>query len=191
MGRPSHVDKEAALNAALPVFWNQGYEGTNLPDLLDAMQLTRGTFYRAFSDKRAVYLEALEYYGETRFGKALDLLSEPGLPPLQRLTNLYRRTETTAPGKVNPQIGCFICNAMVEVAPFDEEVARICDARSKQLQAGLRSVLTDAMPNADVAAIQRKCRILARMYFGAHAMGRMGQSFEDWEAFFSDFLHLN
>ena len=191
MGRPSHVHKEAALNAALPVFWNQGYEGTNLPDLLEAMQLTRGTFYRAFSDKRAVYLEALEHYGETRFALALGLLSEPGLPPLTRLINLYRRTETTAPGKINPQIGCFICNAMVEVAPFDQDVARICDARSKQLQTGLRAVLAEAMPNADAASIQRKGRILARMYFGAHAMGRMGQTFEDWDAFFRDFLHLS
>jgi len=188
MGRPSHVDKQAALDSALPVFWNQGFEGTNLPDLLDAMQLTRGTFYRAFSDKRAVYLEALEYYGETRFRFALGLLSEPGLAPKQRLVNLFRRTETTAPGKISPQIGCFICNAMVEVAPFDADVAQLCDARSKQLQAAIRNVLSEALPNVADSDIQRKGRILARMYFGAHAMGRMGQSFEDWDEYFDDFL---
>ena len=188
MGRPSHVDKLAALDGALPVFWNQGYEGTNLPDLLDAMQLTRGTFYRAFSDKRAVYLETLEHYGETRFNTALALLSEGGKTPVQRLTNLFRRTETTAPGKISPHIGCFICNAMVEVAPFDPDVARLCDARSKQLQAAVREVLQDALPDADDATIQRKGRVLARLYFGSHAMGRMGQSFEDWEEYFSDFL---
>lgn len=190
MGRPSHVDKQAALDGALPVFWNQGYEATSLPDLLDAMQLTRGTFYRAFSDKRAVYLEALEYYGETRFNIALDLLRDMEHPPVQRLVNLFMRTETDAPGKISPQIGCFICNAMVEVAPFDDEVARLCNERSLQLQAALCDVLRDALPVSDDADIRRRGRILARMYFGAHAMGRMGRSFGDWDAFFADFLDL-
>ena len=118
MGRPSHVDKQAALDSALPVFWNQGYESTNLPDLLEAMQLTRGTFYRAFSDKRAVYPEALELYGETYFSNALEFLTDPDTSPKQRLINLFQRTQTTAPRKINPQIGCFICNAMVEVCLY-------------------------------------------------------------------------
>jgi len=188
MGRPSHVDKEAALASALPVFWNQGYESTNLPDLLEAMQLTRGTFYRAFEDKRAVYLETLTYYGENFFSKAKEFLCDTQVAPKQRLINLFERTQANAPKKISPRIGCFICNAMVEVAPFDEEVASICDARSQELQAALRCALRDALPMADDDAIHRKGRILARVYFGAHAMGRMGRSFEDWDDYFTEFL---
>ena len=62
MARPREFDPEKALKGATDIFWRQGYKATNLPDLLAAMGLTRGSFYKAFRDKESVYLQALDHY---------------------------------------------------------------------------------------------------------------------------------
>ena len=62
MGRPREFDPDTAIAGAMQIFWRQGYKATNLPDLLAAMGLTRGSFYKAYGDKQAVFLEALDHY---------------------------------------------------------------------------------------------------------------------------------
>ena len=77
MARPREFNADDALNGAMEIFWRQGYKATNLPDLLSAMGLTRGSFYKAFHDKRAVYLDVLDLYDESVVQGAVDMLSTP------------------------------------------------------------------------------------------------------------------
>ena len=64
-GRPRSFDRDAALRAAMRVFWRQGYQGASIADLTQAMGIAPPSLYAAFGDKRALYLEALGLYGET------------------------------------------------------------------------------------------------------------------------------
>ena len=61
-GRPRSFDAEAALEAALRVFWQSGYEGTTLPDLTAAMGINRPSLYAAFGNKEALFHKAVERY---------------------------------------------------------------------------------------------------------------------------------
>jgi len=100
-GRPRAFDKQAALDAALAVFWKNGYQGASLSDLTSAMGINKPSLYTAFGDKEKLYLQALARYGEVqaaRHGAALaagagsrealagflgsvaDMLTEPTLP---------------------------------------------------------------------------------------------------------------
>ena len=63
-GRPREFDLDQALDAAINVFWSQGYEGTTLDDLTKAMGISRPSLYAAFGDKEATFKRAVERYSQ-------------------------------------------------------------------------------------------------------------------------------
>jgi AcrR family transcriptional regulator len=65
IGRPREFDREAALHAAMLVFWRKGFAATSMNDLCDAMDIRSPSLYAAFGSKETLYLEAIEYYVKT------------------------------------------------------------------------------------------------------------------------------
>lgn len=61
-GRPRSFDRDEALARAMKVFWEKGYEGASMQDLLSAMNLSSPSLYAAFGDKEALFLEAVQRY---------------------------------------------------------------------------------------------------------------------------------
>ncbi|NIJ37939.1 AcrR family transcriptional regulator [Sphingopyxis panaciterrae] len=61
-GRPREFCVDAALAAALRVFWSKGYEGASMADLTDAMGITKPSLYAAFGNKEALFNKALDLY---------------------------------------------------------------------------------------------------------------------------------
>ena len=62
MGRPLGFDKEQAMERALQVFWRKGYETASLQDLIEAMNLSKSSFYQTFTSKQNLYVKCLENY---------------------------------------------------------------------------------------------------------------------------------
>ena len=61
-GRPREFDTEKALDAALLLFWRQGYEGTSVAQLAKAMRINQPSLYAAFGNKQALFRRALTRY---------------------------------------------------------------------------------------------------------------------------------
>lgn len=61
-GRPLSFNREQALQIALQLFWQQGYEGTSIADLVAAMGIAPPSLYSAFGSKEQLYLEVLDLY---------------------------------------------------------------------------------------------------------------------------------
>ena len=74
VGRPREFELDVAVRKAMGVFWDRGYHDASLPDLLEGMELSRGSFYKAFVDKRGVYLRALDVYIEDAIRKLGEIL---------------------------------------------------------------------------------------------------------------------
>lgn len=78
-GRPISFDRDAALEAAMLLFWERGYEGTSMADLTQAMGLNPSSIYAAFGDKHALFSAAVRRYMEIRAQYATKALEEPTL----------------------------------------------------------------------------------------------------------------
>lgn len=75
-GRPRSFDREAALDAAMRVFWSKGYEGASLAELTEAMGINPPSLYAAFGDKEGLFLEAAARY-EAAVREACPYADEP------------------------------------------------------------------------------------------------------------------
>ncbi|MCX2860661.1 TetR/AcrR family transcriptional regulator [Paucibacter sp. PLA-PC-4] len=61
-GRPLSFDRDKALEQAMHVFWQRGYEAASIAELTAAMGITAPSLYTAFGDKERLFLEAIERY---------------------------------------------------------------------------------------------------------------------------------
>ncbi len=61
-GRPRSFDRDQALQVAIKVFWEKGYDGTSMRDLTEAMGINAPSLYSVFGDKHKLYLEAIDRY---------------------------------------------------------------------------------------------------------------------------------
>jgi AcrR family transcriptional regulator len=77
LGRPRAFDIEKALERALQVFWEKGYEGTSLSDLTEAMGINRPSLYAAYGNKEALFRKALDRYVERTMAFVRDAINEP------------------------------------------------------------------------------------------------------------------
>lgn len=133
MARPRQFDEDTVLDAAMAVFWDKGYEATSIVDLMAAMNLKKGSIYKAFTDKRTLFMTALNRYMERHYAQFRDLL-EGHESPMIALEHVFAAIVDDHPD--NKVSGCFMVNAIVELAPHDEDVKIILQrqvARIEQL----------------------------------------------------------
>ena len=122
MARPAEFDRAEALEAAMRLFWAQGYTATSLRDLLAAMEVGRSSFYAAFGSKRSVFVEALGLFSE-RTSQMLMGARDPG-EALEGISEFFRQTLLDAP-KRRVMRGCLMVNTVLEMAEVDEELCTI------------------------------------------------------------------
>jgi AcrR family transcriptional regulator len=61
-GRPRGFDEDSALEAAMRLFWEQGYDATGIADLTRAMGITPPSLYAAFGSKQELFRRAVDRY---------------------------------------------------------------------------------------------------------------------------------
>ncbi len=76
-GRPRGFDVDEALERALRVFWEQGYEGASLATLTGAMGISTTSMYSTFGNKEELFRKALERYSEGPSAYLHRALDEP------------------------------------------------------------------------------------------------------------------
>ncbi len=62
MGRPKEYVRDEVLDAATHVFWEKGYEGTSVSDLVEGTGLHRRSMYEEFGDKERLFTACLDHF---------------------------------------------------------------------------------------------------------------------------------
>ncbi|MFB4301953.1 TetR/AcrR family transcriptional regulator [Actinomadura sp. NTSP31] len=173
MARTKEFDPDAALQRALELFWERGYEATSMADLVAHLGIARASVYATFGGKHELFLRALERYLETTDPKIADALSQPG-PVLPAVRALIERYAAEA-GRERPRLGCLVVNTAVELAPRDAEAARLVEASWTFLEASLTSALTRARAQHELpesADPRALARLLLVLFQGMRVLGR-------------------
>ena len=100
-GRPIGFSKDAALEAAMLLFWERGYEGTSMSDLTGAMGLNASSIYAAFGDKHSLFQHSVKRYLSTRAQYAAEALAKPTLPEVIRA--LFQNTVEFLSNREHPR----------------------------------------------------------------------------------------
>jgi len=140
-GRPISFDKDAAIEAAMLLFWERGFEGTSMADLTRAMNLSASSIYAAFGDKQSLFSHTVKRYLETRAQYATDALAEPTLDRVIRA--LFENTVAFLTGSGHPPTCMSLAGAMgcsIEATPARDLMTEV----RKQNEADIRDRLRQA-----------------------------------------------
>ncbi|WP_051249529.1 TetR/AcrR family transcriptional regulator [Inquilinus limosus] len=168
-GRPREFDKDAALDAAMALFWHQGYEATSLDDLTRAMDLSRSSFYGCFGSKRDTLVAAIRRYGDQRFAE-LERRVEAE-PDAGRALRIAVDAIANVGGGRD---GCFLINCAVELAPHDPEIEGLGRHHLERLEALLARLLARRPGAAEAGAATARARSLLALAVGASVMHKAG-----------------
>jgi TetR/AcrR family transcriptional regulator, transcriptional repressor for nem operon len=148
MGRVRGFDVEEALDVALELFWQQGYEGTPIQALCREMGLQPGSVYAAFGSKRDLFVAALRRYAETVSDEAVARIN--GTPSgLQGLREYFAHlVDAMIDGK--RAWGCLITNSLVEFAARDPELAAMFEVHLARLQTSFAAALARARAEGEL-----------------------------------------
>lgn len=150
MARTKEFDPDVALQRALELFWERGYEATSMSDLVEHLGIGRASIYATFGGKHDLYLQALGRYVETRDPNVIEILSQPGsaLAGVRALVELYAGEAADD----ERRRGCLVVNAATEMASSDEQVARFIHSSWNTLETALTSAFTRARAQGEIAA---------------------------------------
>lgn len=154
MARPREFDQDKALEAAMHVFWEKGFEAASLSDLTARMGIQRPSLYSAFGDKKGLFEAALRKYTGTHAAYVRTSLHKHS--SVKEAFRSFFEDVVTKEYEKSPSWGCFCINSMVELAPHDEKFAVLTREHQmylsvifqETLERGLRSGELDAGINA-------------------------------------------
>ncbi|WP_349261677.1 TetR/AcrR family transcriptional regulator [Geminicoccus sp.] len=165
------------------VFWDRGYHDASLPDLLDGMELSRGSFYKAFGDKRGVFLRALDVYIDDAVRQVGDSLSGEASPKAAIRAAFERHAELSS-GKDGLR-GCFVVLTATEMLPGDQEVSARISRLFRRLQDLFAAAIirAQALGEIDQRLDERTlARFLVCQIQGMRVLGKAGAEQEDMRA---------
>ncbi|EIR8477519.1 TetR family copper-responsive transcriptional repressor ComR [Salmonella enterica] len=150
-GRPKVFDREAALDKAMTLFWQHGYEATSLADLVEATGAKAPTLYAEFTNKEGLFRAVLDRY-ITRFAskhEAQLFCEEKSVESaledyFTEIAACFTRTDTPA--------GCFMINTSATLAASSRDIARTVKSRHAMQEQTLIQFLRQRQERGEIPA---------------------------------------
>jgi TetR/AcrR family transcriptional repressor of nem operon len=179
LGRPRQFNMQDAARDAMNVFWDRGYEGASLPDLIEGTGLSRGSLYKAFGDKKGLLLAALDIYMAEGLKTTADILSQPGDAKDAIRKSLLRHAYACA-GEAGKR-GCLVVAMTTEMAAHDPDIARQTGRMFRRMQQLYASVIIRGQASGEFIEgdEQAKARFLVGHIQGMRVLGKTGVSEAD------------
>lgn len=108
MGRPRAFDRQQAIEQAMHLFWEQGYETTSLSQLKAQIGggISAPSFYAAFGSKEALFKESVQCYLDS-YASVTECLWNDDLSPRDAVELALHRSTTMQCESGHPK-GCMV-----------------------------------------------------------------------------------
>lgn len=138
-GRSRGFDKQRALESAMDMFWEHGYEATSVSQLCAGIGINPPSLYAAFGSKARLFLDVVDQYERSFWDPVWDAF-EGEAHVKSAFQHFFDDTISviSAPG---PHLGCLVTLSTLGLEDRDSDVARalaaIGDDGLRRLQAKL------------------------------------------------------
>ncbi|WAC10566.1 TetR/AcrR family transcriptional regulator [Dyadobacter pollutisoli] len=146
MARNKAFEPEEKLEKARDLFWQKGYNATSMQDLVETMELNRGSIYDTYGDKHTLFLQCLRSYTDSTF-EDYQRTVEEAKSPIKAVEKIIKRAalRTIAEGKT-----CMGVKSAFELASVDEEVHAILKENTTNMVAVLKELLKKAQKAGEI-----------------------------------------
>ena len=147
------IKREKLLDQGVNMLLTQGYHGTGIKEILDIVQVPKGSFYNYFSSKEEFAAEAITHYIEPFIQRLTTHLQDPQLDALSALKRYYAELiiEVEQGGYKG---GCLLGNLMGEIGDTSE----ICNRALKSAVERYKKLQQSALVRAQQEGTVRKDR---------------------------------
>lgn len=173
MPRPREFDTEEVLVKAMNLFWQKGYLGTSLQDLVEYTGINRSSLYATFGDKHSLFMEAISHFRKKVVPTRMSILERPGAS----LEEIRKYFESVVDDLIGPARGraCLIANSAVELAAEDAEVAKQVNGHLTLLEKAFTHSLNGAFEKGQIssdASIRAYAKFLVNASQGLIVLGK-------------------
>ena len=175
-GRPREFDIDEVVCDAMEVFRTRGYAGTSLMDLIGGTGLSRGSLYKAFKDKRTLFLAALDRYMNAGADNLRADLATGS--PLDAIRKAMRQMARTAACQLG-QRGCLVVASATELASKDKQIRQKIGRGLSRVQSLLEDAVRRGQASGEIGS-RRDPQALSRFLLctmeGMVVLGKTGRT---------------
>lgn len=192
-GRPRTFDREQAIEQALLLFWQYGYESTSLALLKESIAggITAPSFYAAFGSKEALFKEVVERYIRT-YGQVNQSLWDKTLSAKQAIETTLRCSAKMQTENSHPK-GCLLVLSANTCPPEHQAIMQLLANKRAHYRRGFlacvkRAILQGELPSSTDATGQ--ATLLYSFYLGLTMQARDGVTCAVLEAAISKLMRI-
>lgn len=177
-GRPKTFDRDAALDKAMELFWQHGYEATSLADLVAATGAKAPTLYAEFTNKEGLFRAALDRYIEQFAEQRQSALICPESGVARGVENYFRSTADCFTDGKKPA-GCFFICTSNGLSSGSGEVADMLRQRHEGQSGALLEFLRERQLRGELESetdVTRLASYLGCVLQGMSVQAREGAS---------------
>lgn len=148
-GRPKVFDRDAALDKAMALFWQHGYEATSMAHLVEITGAKAPTLYAEFTNKEGLFRAALDRYIALFIEKNETLLFAASSSLEQALGDYLCAIAHSFTSQDTPN-GCFIISTSSALAASSEEIANTIKAEHARQARSIRRFLQQRQQQGEI-----------------------------------------
>ncbi|KAB7890453.1 TetR/AcrR family transcriptional regulator [Poseidonibacter ostreae] len=184
MARPVEYDLEKVLDSAMEIFWEKGYEGVSMAQLVSHTGLNRRTMYSLFKDKQGLFKDSLDnYYIKWSLQKLNILKSNPGKKGIELFFQSFKFRDNFK--------GCLFSNTMREKQFMDEETYSIPKQYFDHICSQMETNLKEATKLGEFSADPKAMALtIITFIHGFHVYGKYNHSQKDSDIIINNILSM-